>query len=51
MLFADGDWWTARQSGNIQALVTFLCSNLEALENVLVLQSPSGAKYGPYTPQ
>ncbi len=51
MIFADGDWWTARQSGNIQALVTFLCSNLEALENVLVLQSPSGAKYGPYTPQ
>lgn len=51
MLFADGAWWTARQSGNIQDLVTFLCANLESLENVLFLQSPSGAKYGPYTPQ
>jgi len=51
MLFADGAWWTARQSGNIQDLVAFLCSNLESLENVLFLQSPSGAKYGPYTPQ
>ncbi len=51
MVSADGGWWTARQTGDIQALVSFLCSNLEALENVLVIQSPSGAKYGPYTPQ
>ncbi len=51
MLSADGGWWTARLSGNVEDFVAWLCDNLEDLENVFLFQSPSGAKYGPFSPQ
>ena len=51
MLSADGGWWTARLSGTVEDFVAWLCGNLEDLENVFLFQSPSGAKYGPFSPQ
>ncbi len=51
MLSADGGWWTARLSGNVEDFVAWLCANLDDLENVFLFQSPSGAKYGPFSPQ
>ncbi len=51
MVSADGGWWTARLTGDMESLVSFLCDNLESLSATLLVQSPSGAKYGPYTPQ
>ena len=51
MLSADGGWWTARLTGNVEDFVAWICTNLEDLQTVFFFQSPSGAKYGPYSPQ
>ena len=51
MLSADGGWWTARLTGNVEDFSAWICKNLEDLNVVFFFMSPSGAKYGPYSPQ
>jgi len=42
--------YTARLTGSIEALATFLCANGAAIYDAFDVYSPRGAMYGPFTP-
>jgi hypothetical protein len=42
--------YTARLTGSISALATYLCDNNNALYDAVYVYSPRGAEYGPFTP-
>lgn len=42
--------YTARLTGSMEALATFLCNNSAAIYDAFDVYSPRGAAYGPFTP-
>jgi hypothetical protein len=42
--------YTARLTGSMEALATFMCDNGAALYDSVYIYSPRGAEYGPFTP-
>jgi len=42
--------YTARLTGSMEALATFMCANGAALYDAVYIYSPRGAEYGPFTP-
>ena len=42
--------YTARLTGSVSALATYLCDNNNALYDAVYIYSPRGAEYGPFTP-
>jgi len=42
--------YTARLTGSMEALATFLCANRAAIYDSIYVYSPRGAEYGPFTP-
>lgn len=42
--------YTARLTGSIESLATFLCTNSAAIYDAFDVYSPRGAAYGPFTP-
>lgn len=45
----EGDWWTARLSGNHSDLMKYLCDNASSLARTILWKSARGTKYGPVT--
>jgi hypothetical protein len=42
--------YTARLTGSMEALATFLCNNGAAIYDSVYVYSPAGAEYGPFNP-
>ena len=42
--------YTARLTGSMEALATFLCNNGAAIYDSIYVYSPRGAQYGPFNP-
>ena len=42
--------YTARLTGSMEALATFLCNNGAAIYDSIYVYSPRGAEYGPFNP-
>ena len=46
----NGEWWTARLSGNHESFMKFLCDGKDSLVGPIAWRSARGTLYGPIVP-